>query len=213
MRLRRPTPAGRAVVHFAAIVTLAAVAVAASVGRYGADAAGLGAPSLAAVASLPVAWLVGRLLLIGELMALARMRRVRRRGVRPGLEVVPSSRGLRVLTDVRFLAVAATAEELLWRSGAITLLTLGAGLSPVRAVIATGVLFGLRHYHFGGANALLKIAHGLAWGSLFVLTGSVVPALVSHVTYDYFVWRRLRRTRGALVVGTYREEVGDAARA
>lgn len=211
--MRRLSPSTRAMLRFASVVVLAVGAGVSCVQRFGAGDTGYGLPSVAALLVLPAAWVLGRVLLLVELLLVSGAKRVRPSSVPADFEgFLPASPLFKILTDRRFLAVAVVAEEAFWRAGLISVLTLDVGFSPARAIVISGVCFGLRHLHFGGGSGVLKIMHGLAWGVLFVLTGSILPPLVSHLTYDYFVWRRMRRTRSGSFVSSEREVV-DAPQA
>ncbi|HYO15217.1 MAG TPA: type II CAAX endopeptidase family protein [Thermoanaerobaculia bacterium] len=85
------------------------------------------------------------------------------------------------------------AEELLWRGYLIHVFTGPFSLSQPVALLLSSAAFGLNHVYFGLRNILLKALAGLIWGALFLWTGSLVAAVVSHYTFEILALRRMRR--------------------
>lgn len=90
------------------------------------------------------------------------------------------------------LSVAtATLEELLYRVGMLD------GLRAVSvigvAVVTQSVAYGVNHLAFGAVAVVSKIMLGIAFGLAVVITGSVIPALLGHLWFQFLVWRRIRR--------------------
>ncbi len=84
-------------------------------------------------------------------------------------------------------------EELLWRGFMITFLVSRWQWSWLGALLISSALFGLNHYYYGVRNVVLKTISGFVWGWLFIMTGSLLAPFLSHLTFQYFVWRRLQR--------------------
>lgn len=85
------------------------------------------------------------------------------------------------------------AEELLWRGYLIHVFTEPFSLSLPAALLLSSAAFGLNHVYFGLRNILLKALAGLVWGALFLWTGSLVAAVVSHFTFEMLALWRMRR--------------------
>jgi membrane protease YdiL (CAAX protease family) len=84
-----------------------------------------------------------------------------------------------------FNGVALTAglcEEILYRGFLIWYLQNWLGAVP--ALIASSVAFGLAHSYQGAANIPRAAFIGLWLGGIFLLTGSLWPAMVTHFVYD-----------------------------
>jgi uncharacterized protein len=85
------------------------------------------------------------------------------------------------------------AEELLWRGYLIHFFTDALSLPLPLALLLSAAAFGLNHAYFGLRNILFKALAGLVWGGLFLWTGSLVAAVVSHYTFETLALRRMRR--------------------
>jgi len=87
-----------------------------------------------------------------------------------------------------FILVALTAgvcEEVLFRGFLIRFLHEGApGLPLVVALAASCLVFGLNHLYQGWKGALGTSIAGLGFGLLFLMTGSLIPAIVIHALID-----------------------------
>jgi membrane protease YdiL (CAAX protease family) len=93
------------------------------------------------------------------------------------------------------VAVAAAAEELLWRGCVTELLT--ARLGSRRAWIAAAVLYACAHVPAmwalradAGLDPLLPLAAlggGLVWGAMARIYGRLVPGILSHALFDWCV--------------------------
>ena len=92
------------------------------------------------------------------------------------------------------LVVIATAEELTWR--VLVTRTLAERIGHARAWIYAALLYALAHAptlwalrsSAGPLNPLLVAAAlgaGLVWGAMTRMTGRVMPAIVSHVLFDW----------------------------
>ncbi len=62
-----------------------------------------------------------------------------------------------------------------WAASAVTA---GMGLA------ISAVAFGSNHAYFGWRNVVSKSVLGLAWGGLFLATGSLVAPVVSHLAFN-----------------------------
>src|SRR5204863_4804063 len=80
---------------------------------------------------------------------------------------------------VVFGVIAGATEELFFRGYMQTRLAEAWG--PVRAVVVSAACFGVLHVDVSGVHAVLAFAMGLYLGYLVERTGSVLPAVVSHI--------------------------------
>lgn len=85
----------------------------------------------------------------------------------------------------------AVAEEFIFRG--MLLSTATGAWGPVIAIGLGAFLFGLHHVSFGVPSIISKTVGGLLTGIQTVLTGSVVPAILTHLLFQGLVYRRLRR--------------------
>ncbi|NBB89951.1 MAG: CPBP family intramembrane metalloprotease [Spirochaetes bacterium] len=77
-----------------------------------------------------------------------------------------------------------TAEEVLWRGYLYTALTSLDLMPAVAAFGVSAVSFGSIHVHFGLWGVVTKCLWGAVWGLLFVLTGSLVAPVASHLAFN-----------------------------
>jgi membrane protease YdiL (CAAX protease family) len=92
---------------------------------------------------------------------------------------------------------AGVCEEVLYRGFLIRFLHEGALALPVAAALAvSSVAFGLGHAYQGFKGVLTTTACGLGLGLLFLLTGSLIPAVVLHALIDLQLVYVLRPTPG-----------------
>lgn len=82
-------------------------------------------------------------------------------------------------------------EELVWRGTVLGGLHGIYGWSAAAAVALSAVSFGVNHYWFGLRNVALKSVHGVIWGALLLLTGSLLVPIISHLTFEAVVGLRL----------------------
>ena len=104
-----------------------------------------------------------------------------------------------VAAPAAFAAVAGSTvvlEEIAWRGFLIEFLEERLELGVAGALVIAGVSFGLNHLYFGLRGFLFKSVHGIAWGALFVVTGSLLAAIVSHFVFNVWVWKKLRKGAG-----------------
>ncbi len=110
-----------------------------------------------------------------------------------GSHAVLASHGPRVALSI---VVVAVAEELTWR--VLVMRTLAERMGRARAWIYAALLYALAHVPTlwalrttaGILNPLIVVAAliaGLVWGGLVRATGRVMPAIVSHVFFDWAV--------------------------
>ncbi|MBV9070073.1 MAG: ATP-binding cassette domain-containing protein [Acidobacteria bacterium] len=91
-----------------------------------------------------------------------------------------------------FLSIGVVlAEEIIWRGYLLTRLTAHYGLAPAVALVVAAAFFALHHGHFGLVTAGYKGMCAVAWGFLFLATGSLLPSALAHLTADLLAWRRL----------------------
>jgi len=85
----------------------------------------------------------------------------------------------------RFYALSVTAgvcEELLYRSFLVWYASQWTGL--IQAVAVSGAIFGLGHAYQGGRGVLKTGAFGAFLGAVYVVSGSIWPAVVLHALMD-----------------------------
>jgi membrane protease YdiL (CAAX protease family) len=91
-------------------------------------------------------------------------------------------------------------EEFLWRGvlidGARTTWDWSAG----QALALSAGAFGLHHYFFGLRNIILKTVHGAVWGGAFLITGSLIVPMMSHLVFNALAWTQAA-PRPALAAG------------
>lgn len=85
------------------------------------------------------------------------------------------------------------AEEFIWRGFLLSFLINHFNIHIGWALLISSFLFGLNHLFFGLRNIFLKFIDGIVWGLLFLITSSLLIPILSHLTFQYFVWRRLQR--------------------
>lgn len=97
-----------------------------------------------------------------------------------------------------FLSLSAgVSEEILFRGFLIRLLHDGAIALPLAgALTASSLLFGLGHAYQGFKGMLSTAVAGLSMGLLFLLSGSLIPAIVLHSLLDLQVVYVLRPAPG-----------------
>ncbi len=102
--------------------------------------------------------------------------------IRPLLPTTPGQRALFALLSL----TAGICEELLFRS--FLFWYLRGWLGPIAGfellLIVPALIFGLAHAYQGVRGVLLTGALGLAFGMIFLLTGSVLPAMLLHAAID-----------------------------
>lgn len=78
------------------------------------------------------------------------------------------------------LPLVAGFEELLFRGALVGALSAGFGVSPWALAAASSVAFGTAHSAQGGVGVLLATLLGFALAAVFVLTGSLLAAILAH---------------------------------
>jgi membrane protease YdiL (CAAX protease family) len=92
------------------------------------------------------------------------------------------------------VAYIVTAEEVVWRGY----------LLPKVGLVLSSLAFAAHHYFFGLRHTAFSFLAGLAWGGLFLGSGSLVPPVASHLVYNALAWRYMR-SLGAHSSGTSSE--------
>jgi membrane protease YdiL (CAAX protease family) len=160
----------------------------------------LGLPVWLAVALVSVlAVASGVLVYVNELALSARIRRLLSRRKSEALQTLVQGGSAALWLPeappfANFMAASALtsfAEELVWR-GFVIDWARGEYSLPL-ALLASGLSFGINHSYFGFRNVMLKTLDGVVWGLLLLATGSVLAPFLSHLTFQYLVWRRLDR--------------------
>lgn len=93
---------------------------------------------------------------------------------------------------VGIATVTAVFEELLFRGAVFTEVREAVG--TVGALLASSALFAFHHISFGPSAVAGKLIAGLGWGSLFLLSGTVLVPIASHLMYQFLVYRRMTRS-------------------
>lgn len=90
------------------------------------------------------------------------------------------------------LAVAsAIVEEYIFRGMLLSALT--ADFNIVVGIAVSALIFGLHHITFGVVSVVSKSLGGVLFGIQVAVCGSLIPAMVSHLLFQYLVWRRMKR--------------------
>lgn len=135
---------------------------------------------------------IGPGLVVGLAVALVVGAVVARRA-KPGQEPPSVSQFAALLPVTRrerrwFAAVAVTAgtcEELVFRGFAtFYLASLFPDLQVIMLVVLAAVMFGTAHAYQGPAGVAATFALGLAFGTIYLATGSLVPGMVLHALID-----------------------------
>lgn len=121
------------------------------------------------------------------------------RAVRPaGMIATPSAHTATLRLTERpavwwsLAAASAVIEEFIFRGMLLPALATGVGV--LAAVGISGLIFGLHHITFGVDSVISKTLGGMLLAGQTLVAGSLVPAIVAHLLFQYLVWRRLRRT-------------------
>ncbi|MGH8883983.1 MAG: CPBP family intramembrane glutamic endopeptidase [Egibacteraceae bacterium] len=158
---------------------------------------------------LAVGVLLGSALFAAELWGTVLLRalpRVRRATAHLVVEGRTASLTGGVEHPLRFLTltvVIVLIEEIIWRGHLTEFLVTQWGVPWPASLAVSGVAFGLNHAYFGLRNVAFKALSGVAWGVLLTVSGLLWAAIVSHLTFDLWVWGRLLKGRG-------HERLGDA---
>lgn len=162
------------------------------------DLGGFGVPLAVLVAALlGVALYYNELFLSVALRNLLRGRGRRARSVQSLMEgqsrTLLTRQSPALATYMAHSTFISFAEELLWRGFLIWALLAHFHVGLNWALLVSAVLFGINHAIFGVRNIALKTFDGLVWGAVRVATGSMLLPFISHLVFQYFVWRRLYR--------------------
>ena len=79
---------------------------------------------------------------------------------------------------------AGVCEELLYRG--FLFFYLGHWMSPIAGLAVSSVIFGLGHVYQGMRGVLLTGLVGAFFGAIYMLCGSIVPAMVLHAAGDMY---------------------------
>jgi ABC-2 type transport system ATP-binding protein len=204
---------------------------AAAVVHYGMNAGTLGQMGLAwpQAGDAPV-WVVtlltifcapplGLLLYVNEVVLSAQVRRLlkARGGARMAAVVQGQSGSFASLPAPSFLdfmsasALTAAAEELVWRGFLLYFLRTELHFSALAALVVAALAFGVNHAYFGARNVALKALDGIVWGAVLLATSSLLAPYVSHLVFQYCLWRRLNRGAAPPRVEAARGEAPPAA--
>jgi ABC-2 type transport system ATP-binding protein len=95
------------------------------------------------------------------------------------------TRRRRLAAKAVYLTSRAVLEEAIWRGLLLGALLLA--LEPWRAIATSSALFALAHWRTQRWGMLAHLATGTTFALLYVGSGSLVAAMVSHVTYNLLV--------------------------
>lgn len=91
------------------------------------------------------------------------------------------------LIATMLLVWIAPAEEIFWRG--VLQRYMQRKLRPVWALLGSALLYALVHAWSGNLPLLVAaFVLGIAWGGLFLWTGSLVPGILSHALWDVLVF-------------------------
>lgn len=107
------------------------------------------------------------------------------------------------------LVIGAGFEELVFRGFLVSVCFLlpHAALTAL-ALVGTVAAFALFHVWFGWAHVLAKLPLGLLCLVAVLALGTVLPAIVAHVLFNFDVWKDLKSTSPAPAVAQRREHFG-----
>lgn len=100
------------------------------------------------------------------------------------------------------------AEEVLFRGYLLT--GLRHSLALWAALALQAAVFAVHHASFGLRAVPAKAVHGLVWGALTIVSGSLLPALAAHGVFQVLVCRRLTRLTNTHQGPTRTQEGGAA---
>lgn len=136
-----------------------------------------------------VAWIVGGFLCIGLVFgleyltafvwALARTRRMPK-----GMALQQYWAGSMTWGQHALLVVLAAGEELVFRGFGNTILSQYLGLPVVLTILLTSILYAFNHTFFGPVTILAKFISGLAYGTLYVASGSLIVPIIAHLGFN-----------------------------
>jgi len=90
-----------------------------------------------------------------------------------------------VFLYVFYLSVSAGIfEEIIYRGMAIAILKSVTGRKTV-LILVSAMLFTLIHWSMGPMTWTIAFIFGLLWAFLFIKTGSLIPVMVAHFTFDF----------------------------
>ena len=169
----------------------------------------IASPAGTTASCLPIAWVAGPVLatltaiylVIALLQLLQSLRGPRWRtayaaAMRRGFSALPGLLPNTAAERAAFALLSLSAgicEELLFRGFLIRLLHEGALALPVAGALGiSSVVFGLGHAYQGWKGVCSTAIGGLALGLVFLLTGSLIPAIVLHALLDLQIPHVLR---------------------
>jgi membrane protease YdiL (CAAX protease family) len=112
-------------------------------------------------------------------------------GKRPGRGPLVRERRRLVVAKGLVLGVGSASEEVLWRWFAIGALAPEIGLLPAYATSTIG--FALAHGH--PKAVLVHLLTGSAFGGVYLLTGSLIASIATHVAYNLIVLLAVETSR------------------
>ncbi|MFC7073354.1 CPBP family intramembrane glutamic endopeptidase [Halovenus rubra] len=86
------------------------------------------------------------------------------------------------------IAVASSAEELLFRGSLIGAMAAILSVSPWLLIVPSAILFGFAHADRGSGHIVVLTLLGIGWGILFVFSGLVAAAIAHVVTNGLYVF-------------------------
>jgi membrane protease YdiL (CAAX protease family) len=94
---------------------------------------------------------------------------------------------------VSSLLIAAVLEELVYRGLLVSVCYLPAGIGwNALLLLVMMTVFALSHIWFGWAHVLAKLPLSATTMVTVLALGTVLPAIVAHVFFNYRIWRETR---------------------
>ncbi|OLZ39839.1 hypothetical protein A6E15_02040 [Natrinema saccharevitans] len=93
----------------------------------------------------------------------------------------PIGKGTEALVTMAPVLFVPIFEEVIFRAGYVFL---SDRFGTVVYTVGSAFSFGLHHSGYGKTEMLFKFENGLVYGTLFVVTGSLVPPLLAHCGYN-----------------------------
>lgn len=88
--------------------------------------------------------------------------------------------------SVLYTAIIGISEELIFRKVWINILE-QFGINIYLIVIITAIVYGFNHVFMGSNAVIQKIISGLIYGTLYILSGSIIIPIITHVTQNIIV--------------------------
>lgn len=91
-----------------------------------------------------------------------------------------------IINSVLYTLIIGLSEELIYRKVWINILD-QLGINIYVIVIVTALVYGLNHVFMGSNAVFQKIISGLIYGTLYILSGSIIIPIITHVTQNVII--------------------------